>query len=48
MSRTVAGSLIEALEKIGVTQIFGLVSDSTNSIADAVRRSNIGMDRRAP
>jgi pyruvate dehydrogenase (quinone) len=41
MSRTVAGSLIEALEKIGVTQIFGLVSDSTNSIADAVRRSNI-------
>jgi len=41
MSQTVAGSLVEALERVGVKQIFGLVSDSTNSIADAVRHSKI-------
>ena len=41
MSQTVADTLVEALEKIGVTHIFGLISDSTNHIADAVRHSKI-------
>ncbi len=33
MSQTVAGSLIDVLEKIGVKQIFGLIGDSLNPIA---------------
>jgi pyruvate dehydrogenase (quinone) len=41
MSQTVAGILVEALEKIGVKQIFGLISDSLNPIGDVVRRSKI-------
>ncbi len=41
MSQTVAAILVDALEKIGVTHIFGLISDSTNHIADAVRHSKI-------
>jgi pyruvate dehydrogenase (quinone) len=41
MSQTVARTLIEVLEKIGVKQIFGLIGDSLNSIADAVRHSKI-------
>ncbi|HUC49718.1 MAG TPA: thiamine pyrophosphate-binding protein [Xanthobacteraceae bacterium] len=41
MSRTVAGTLIDTLEKIGVTHIFGLIADSLNPIADAVRHSKI-------
>jgi pyruvate dehydrogenase (quinone) len=41
MSRTVAAILVDTLEKIGVTHIFGLISDSTNHIADAVRHSKI-------
>jgi thiamine pyrophosphate-dependent acetolactate synthase large subunit-like protein len=41
MSRTVAGTLVDALEKVGVRQIFGLIGDSLNPIADAVRHSNI-------
>jgi thiamine pyrophosphate-dependent acetolactate synthase large subunit-like protein len=41
MSQTVAGTLINALEEIGVKQIFGLIGDSLNSIADAVRHSKI-------
>src|ERR1700730_1161049 len=41
MSETVAGCLVEALEKIGVTHIFGLISDSLNPIGDVVRRSTI-------
>jgi pyruvate dehydrogenase (quinone) len=32
MSKTVAGSLVDALEKIGVKHIFGLISDSLNPI----------------
>ena len=39
MSETVAGTLVEALEKIGVRQIFGLIGDSLNPLADAVRHS---------
>ena len=41
MSQTVAATLVDTLEKIGVTHIFGLISDSTNHIADAVRHSKI-------
>jgi pyruvate dehydrogenase (quinone) len=41
MSQTVAGILVDALEKIGVTHIFGLIADSLNPIGDAVRRSKI-------
>jgi pyruvate dehydrogenase (quinone) len=41
MSQTVAGTLIDTLEKIGVKQIFGLIGDSLNPIADAVRHSKI-------
>jgi pyruvate dehydrogenase (quinone) len=41
MSQTVAGTLVEALEKIGVRHIFGLIGDSLNPIADAVRHSKI-------
>ena len=41
MSQTVANILVEALEKLGVKQIFGLISDSLNPIGDVVRQSNI-------
>jgi pyruvate dehydrogenase (quinone) len=41
MSQTVAGTLVEALETIGVRQIFGLIADSLNPIGDAVRQSKI-------
>ena len=41
MSQTVAASLVEVLEKIGVTHIFGLIGDSLNPLADAVRHSKI-------
>src|SRR5882724_952849 len=41
MSKTVADLLIGVLEQIGVKQIFGLVGDSINPLADAVRRSQI-------
>src|SRR4029077_10529733 len=41
MAQTVAGTLVDALEKVGVRQIFGLIGDSLNPIADAVRHSKI-------
>lgn len=41
MSQTVAGTLVDVLEKVGVRQIFGLIGDSLNPIADAVRHSEI-------
>jgi pyruvate dehydrogenase (quinone) len=41
MSRMVADTLVGVLEELGVKQIFGLIGDSLNSLADAVRRSNI-------
>lgn len=41
MSQTVAEVLIETLQQIGVKQIFGLIGDSLNPLADAVRRSSI-------
>jgi len=41
MSRTVADILVDALQQIGVRHIFGLIGDSLNPLADAVRRSKI-------
>src|SRR6202142_4077757 len=41
MAHTVADILVEALQKIGVRHIFGLIGDSLNPIADALRRSEI-------
>jgi pyruvate dehydrogenase (quinone) len=41
MSQTVAGILVDTLEKIGVKHIFGLIADSLNPIGDAVRQSKI-------
>src|SRR5580698_5281038 len=41
MSQTVAESLVSVLEQVGVKQVFGLIGDSLNPLADAVRRSRI-------
>ena len=41
MSQTVAQVLVDTLEQIGVKHIFGLIGDSLNPLADAVRHSNI-------
>ena len=41
MSQTVAELLVGALERTGVKQIFGLIGDSLNPLADAVRGSQI-------
>src|SRR3984957_4682084 len=41
MSQTVSEGLIGVLEQIGVKHIFGLIGDSLNPLADAVRRSKI-------
>src|SRR6202790_4854639 len=41
MSQTVADILVDGLEQIGVKHIFGLIGDSLNPLADAVRRSSI-------
>jgi thiamine pyrophosphate-dependent acetolactate synthase large subunit-like protein len=41
MSQTVAEVLIGVLGQTGVKQIFGLIGDSLNPLADALRRSNI-------
>src|ERR1700741_3811055 len=41
MSQTVAGTVVDVLEKIGVKHIFGLIGDSLNPLADAVRHSKI-------
>ena len=41
MSLTVAELLVDTLERIGVKHIFGLIGDSLNPIADAVRRTQI-------
>jgi pyruvate dehydrogenase (quinone) len=41
MSQTVADVLVHTLEQVGVRQIFGLIGDSLNPIADAVWRSDI-------
>jgi pyruvate dehydrogenase (quinone) len=41
VAQTVADILVRTLEQIGVKHIFGLIGDSLNPLADAVRRSNI-------
>jgi pyruvate dehydrogenase (quinone) len=41
MSQSVANVLVSTLEQIGVRHIFGLIGDSLNPLADAVRRSKI-------
>jgi thiamine pyrophosphate-dependent acetolactate synthase large subunit-like protein len=41
MSQTVADVLVGVLEQVGVKHIFGLIGDSLNPLADAVRRSRI-------
>jgi pyruvate dehydrogenase (quinone) len=41
MPQTVASILVGVLEEIGVKHIFGLIGDSLNPLADAVRRSDI-------
>ena len=41
MSQTVSEVLIGVLEQIGVKNIFGLIGDSLNPLADAVRRTRI-------
>jgi pyruvate dehydrogenase (quinone) len=41
MAQTVADILVDTLEKIGVRHVFGLIGDSLNPFADAVRRSRI-------
>jgi pyruvate dehydrogenase (quinone) len=41
MAQTVAEALVGALERIGVKQIFALIGDSLNPLADAVRHSSI-------
>ena len=41
MAQTVADVLVGVLEQIGVRQVFGLIGDSLNPFADAVRRSRL-------
>src|SRR5258706_2057140 len=41
MSQTVSELLVGVLEQIGVKHIFGLIGDSLNPLADALRRSKI-------
>jgi pyruvate dehydrogenase (quinone) len=41
MSHTVADILVDVLGELGVKHIFGLIGDSLNPLADAVRRSDI-------
>src|SRR6202046_438982 len=41
MSKTVSELLVGVLEQIGVTQMFGLIGDSLNPLAEAVRHSKI-------
>ena len=41
MSQTVAGILVDTLDKIGVKHIFGLIADLLNPIGDEVRQSKI-------
>jgi pyruvate dehydrogenase (quinone) len=41
MSQTVSEVLVGVLEQVGVKQVFGLIGDSLNPFADAVRRSGI-------
>ena len=48
MAQTVAETLVGVLEHIGVKQIFALIGDSLNPLADAVRQLLHRMDWRSP
>ena len=48
MAQTVAETLVGALERIGVKQIFALIGNSLNPLADAVRELVNRMDWRSP
>ena len=41
MPKTITSILVDVFEQIGVRHIFGLIGDSLNPLADAIRRSNI-------
>jgi pyruvate dehydrogenase (quinone) len=41
MSQTVADVFVRVLQQVGVKQVFGLIGDSLNPLADAIRRSDI-------
>jgi len=41
MSQSVADVLVNVRGQIGVRQLFGLIGDSLNPLADSVRRSKI-------
>ena len=41
MSKNVSEMMVDVLEQIGVRHVFGLIGDSLNPFADAVRRSKI-------
>src|SRR6476661_3492209 len=41
MPQTVADTLVGVLQEVGVKQVFGLIGDSLNPLADAVRKSKI-------
>lgn len=41
MEKSVAGILVETLEQLGVRQIFGVIGDSLNPLADVVHYSSI-------
>jgi pyruvate dehydrogenase (quinone) len=41
MPQTVADTLVGVLQEVGVKQVFGLIGDSLNPLADAIRRSDI-------
>jgi pyruvate dehydrogenase (quinone) len=41
MSKTLSELLVGVLQRVGVKQIFGLIGDSLNPLADAVRKSKI-------
>jgi pyruvate dehydrogenase (quinone) len=40
MARTIADLLIDTLEDLGVSQVFGVVGDALNPVTDAIRRSD--------
>ena len=48
MAETVADTLVGVLERIGVKQIFALIGNSLNPLADSLRGSSDRMDWRSP
>jgi pyruvate dehydrogenase (quinone) len=39
VSQSVAGALVDVLERVGVKHVFGLIGDSPNPLGDAIRPS---------